>query len=153
MAAQLPTGGIPTTTNSDLQHERSKATFNPSKITNLLDGSESATARRRKLESLIANDPTSVFSNEENHYLHRNDRHVRALAKLVRLIEIARSIGIGTDFAASPGELTQDKDFYILLNAIADDLPAALHWVMFVPNLMSLADEEQKKKFIWRIKS
>lgn len=132
-------------TNSDLSNERNQATFSPSKITNLYDGSVEATTRRRQLEELIANDPTDVFNNDSNHYMHRSDRHVRALAKHVRLIELCRSIGIGSE---TDGEVILDKDWFNLINAVADDLPTSLHWVMFVPNIISLCDEEQKKKWL-----
>ena len=131
MARYLPTGGPSLTTNPDLAKERSKATFDPTKIINLFDGSREATTRRQKLAALIRNDPTGIFSNEENAYLHRTDRHVRALAKHVRLIELCRSIGIGQD---TNGEIVLDKDWFNLLAAVADDLPTSLHWVMFVPN-------------------
>lgn len=145
MARYLPTGGPSLTTNPDLAKERSKATFDPTKITNLFDGSREATARRQKLAALIRNDPTGIFSNEENAYLHRTDRHVHALAKHVRLIELCRSIGIGQD---TNGEIVMDKDWFNLLAAVADDLPTSLHWVMFVPNIFSLCDEEQQSRWL-----
>ena len=145
MARNLPTGTLPLTCNEDLANERAKATFDPSKITNLFDGSAKTTARRRQLEALIANDPTNIFCNEDNHYLHRTERHVRSLAKHVRLIELCRSIGIGSK---TNGEVVLDEDWYTLINAVADDLPTYLHWVMFVPNILSLCDEEQKSRWL-----
>jgi acyl-CoA oxidase len=153
MARNLPTGGNPLTTNVDLAYERTRATFDPLIITNLLDGSPAATKRRRQLEALIRNDPTKIFCNEGNAYLHRTDRHVRALAKHVRLIELCRSIGIGSK---TDGEVVLDEDWFTLLAAVADDLPTSLHWIMFVPNIISLCDEEQKKQWLpmcrdWRM--
>ena len=146
MAKHLPTN-CPSSekTMKDLLQERSKATFNPTKITNLLDGSQNATVRRQYLESLIANDPTGIFSNDENHYMHRTDRHVRSLAKHVRLMELCRSIGIGEKY---DGEIVLDPDFHTLIEALADDLPTYLHWVMWVPNIISLCDEEQQAKWL-----
>lgn len=133
--------------NPILTEERLKATFDPTKITHLLDSSPAATKRRRYLEQLIQNDPSNLFSNDKNIYLHRNDRHVNSLAKLVRLIEICRSIGMGNE-NDSNGDIIRSQDFPIILNAVADDLPAALHWVMFVPNIISLADDEQQKHWL-----
>ena len=95
MACNLPTGGISSTVNPDLIEERSKATFDPSAITAFFDGSRQKTVRRRQLESLIVNDPTGIFDNDANNYLHRTERHVRSLAKHVRLIELCRSLGFG----------------------------------------------------------
>mmetsp|Transcript_3595 Transcript_3595/g.6820 ORF Transcript_3595/g.6820 Transcript_3595/m.6820 type:complete len:382 (+) Transcript_3595:63-1208(+) len=153
MARHLPTGGYPLTTNPDLANERTLATFDPLKITHLLDGSPEAAQRRRQLEALIENDPTNIFSNQDNAYLHRTERHVRGLAKHVRLIELCRSIGIGSK---TNGEVILDEDWFKLLAAVADDLPTALHWVMFVPNIISLCDEEQKREWLsmcrdWRM--
>jgi acyl-CoA oxidase len=42
------------------------------------------------------------------------------------------------------------------VEAVADDLPTYLHWVMFVPNIISLCDEEQKERWLpmcrdWRM--
>ena len=131
MAKNLPTNCLSSEkTMKDLLQERSKATFNSRKITNLLDGSQNATVRRQYLESLIANDPTGIFSNQENHYMHRTDRHVRSLAKHVRLMELCRSIGIGEKY---DGEIVLDPDFHTLIEALADDLPTYLHWVMYIP--------------------
>jgi len=140
--------------NPTLTAERLRATFDPLKITHVFDNSSpSQTRRRRQLEGLIRDDPSSVFSNDNNTYLHRTDRHINSLAKLVRLVEICRSIGIGEDHG---GEIILDKDFSTILQAVADDLPGALHWVMFVPNIISLADNEQQKVWLkmcrdWRM--
>ena len=76
--------------NPDLQRERSKASFAVERITNLLDGGADKTLRRRRLQALIERDPTGIFSNTNNAYLHRTERHARALAKHVRLVELCR---------------------------------------------------------------
>lgn len=139
--------------NTDLQRERAQASFTPEKLTNLLDGSTAKTARRRFLEDVIAKDPTGVFSNDDNYYLHRTDRHVRSLAKSVRLIEICRKLGIGNE---KDGHMIASEDWPVLINALADDIPLMLHWVMFVPNIISLCDDEQQAEWLplcrdWRM--
>jgi hypothetical protein len=83
--------------NPDLQRERQNATFQVEKITYMLDGGKERTERRRSLERIIERDPTGVFSNDDNHYLHRTERHVRSVAKGVRLIELCRKLGIGDE--------------------------------------------------------
>ena len=135
------------TVNPDLEAERARATFDTERVTNLIDGGADKTRRRRQLEALIARDPTGVFSNEDNPYLHRKERHVRALAKHVRLIELCRMHGIGSEPEAN-GEVTLSPDFAHLLAGLADDPPTALHWVMFVPNIRTLADDEQQAKWL-----
>jgi hypothetical protein len=112
--------------NVNLARERSRSTFDPERITNMLDGGAQRTARRRQLEAVIANDPTGIFETFNNAYLHRTDRHVRGLAKHVRMIELCRKLGLGN---ATNGEIVLDPDFPIMVQSIADDLPTSLHWV------------------------
>lgn len=106
--------------NPDLKRERSNATFDVERITNLLDGGRDRTERRRFLEQVIERDPTGIFSNDDNIYLHRTDRHKRGMAKGVRLIEICRKLGIGD---GCNGQITDSKDFQLILEAVADDVP------------------------------
>ena len=106
--------------NPDLKRERANATFDVEKITNVLDGGRARTERRRYLEAVIARDPTGVFSNEDNHYLHRTQKHQRAVAKGVRLIEVCRKLGIGDE---CHGRITESRDFQVILEAVADDIP------------------------------
>jgi acyl-CoA oxidase len=106
--------------NPDLKRERSNATFDVEKITHVLDGGRLKTERRRYLEAVIERDPTGIFSNEDNNYLHRTDRHKRGMAKGVRLIEICRKLGIGDE---CEGRITESKDFPVILEAVADDIP------------------------------
>lgn len=133
--------------NADLKAERARATFDTELVTALLDGGKDKTARRRQLEALIERDPTGIFSNEDNAYLHRKDRHVRALSKHVRLVELCRAHGIGSEPGAD-GDITMSPDFPTLLAAVADDVPTALHWVMFTPNIRSLCDDEQQARWL-----
>ena len=133
------------TMNPDLKRERNNATFDVERITHVLDGDKDKTERRRFLESVIERDPTGIFNNDDNHYLHRTDRHKRGIAKGVRLIEICRKLGIGDE---CEGRITESKDFQVISEAVADDIPLALHWVMFQPNIVSLCDEEQQSRWL-----
>jgi acyl-CoA oxidase len=147
VAVTVDNSNTTTTMNQDLVKERCRATFCKERMTNFLDGgSPERTARRRYIEDVIRTDPTGIFDNSRNAYLHRTDRHVRALAKAVRMVEIGRMLGIFT-VDTSPLFLQKD-DFALLLAAIADDLPLSLHWVMFVPNILSLCDDEQIQRWI-----
>ncbi|KAL7484254.1 hypothetical protein ACHAW6_009902 [Cyclotella cf. meneghiniana] len=149
------------TINPDLAAERSSLSFSPLAITHFLDGGACNTERRRRLESWIIRDPSGVFSNEDNNYMHRTERHTRALAKFVRLVELCRAAGIGcnnenahTNAAKSAiqhteGEIIASPDFYTLVSAVSDDpLPPSLHWVMFVPNILTLCDAEQQAHWL-----
>lgn len=141
--------------NEDLQRERGNATIAVERVTHMLDGGASCTTRRRALQAVIERDPTGIFSNADNSYISRKERHVRALAKHVRLIELCRSLRIGDDEQCN-GEVLKSPDFSILCAAVADDLPTALHWIMFVPNIVSLCDDEQHAAWLplcrdWRM--
>ncbi|KAL7580489.1 hypothetical protein ACA910_003621 [Epithemia clementina (nom. ined.)] len=138
--------------NPDLTRERRQATFSVECLTHLLDGgSQRQTLRRRQLQALIERDPTGIFDNTNNAYLHRTERHVRALAKQVRLLELCRLLDIGGGAAAdtdTAGHVLSSTDYPLLLQAVADDLPTSLHWVMFVPNIQSLCDDEQQAEWM-----
>ena len=157
--------------NPDLHSERISTPFSPLSITHFLDGSPKITARRRLLESWIIHDPTGIFSNEDNNYLHRTERHTRSLAKFVRLVELCRAAGIGATTSSSAttsahgegegssttppppppldGEIISTPEFITLISAISDDpLPTSLHWVMFVPNILTLCDAQQQSLWL-----
>lgn len=106
--------------NPDLQRERDNVTFDVEKITNMLDGGKVRTERRRYLEAVIERDPTGIFDNSQNNFLHRTERHVRGIAKGVRLIELCRMLGIGDE---CEGEIVQSEDFQVLLEAVGDEIP------------------------------
>lgn len=135
--------------NQDLIKERAKASFDVERITHLLDdGDVLRTERRRLIERIIERDPTGIFQNTENAYLHRTERHTRALAKHVRMVEICRQLGIGNEEPSYGGDIIRSPDFPLIVAALADDLPTALHWIMFVPNIISLCDDRQQKEWL-----
>ena len=57
---RYPNNAPPSTINQDLANERANTPFNPTLITNFIDGSVDITNRRRQLESWIIRDPTGV---------------------------------------------------------------------------------------------
>ena len=57
---RYPNNAPPSTINQDLANERANTPFNPTSITNFIDGSVDITNRRRQLESWIIRDPTGV---------------------------------------------------------------------------------------------
>lgn len=167
---RFPSGCPPPASNPDLAAERAACPFSPPAVTHFIDGSPAATARRRRLESWIVRDPTGVFSNDDNNVLHRTERHVRALAKFVRLVELCRAAGVGEGGGGDDGEkganaavrhlegeIIAAPEFHTLVSAIADDpFPTSLHFVMFVPNIMTLCDAEQQARWLplcrdWRM--
>ncbi|KAL7544321.1 hypothetical protein ACHAWF_007704, partial [Thalassiosira exigua] len=149
----------PPSVHPDLASERASTPFSPLAITHFLDGGRERTARRRQVESWITRDPSGVFDNDENNYLHRTERHARALAKFVRIVELCRAAGVGSEGADEKddgaavhpveGEIVGTPEFATLVAAASDDpFPTSLHWVMFVPNLLTLCDAEQQARWL-----
>ena len=60
--------------NPDLNREREQAAFDVEKLTHMLDGGKARTERRRYIEEIIKRDPTGVFSNDDNNYIHRTEK-------------------------------------------------------------------------------
>ena len=59
--------------------------------------------------------------------------------------------GVGED-----GDVINSEDWSYLTAAVSDDFPTTLHWVMFVPNIASLCDDEQRSVWLplcrdWRV--
>ena len=130
--------------NIDLELERKKTTFNTKILTNLLDGSRKKTSRRHYLRSIIESDP--IFSNSNNAYMDRSDRHLSALKKTIHFLKLCRKHGI---YDKTSGEITQHEDFHLFVYCICDDpLPIALHYIMFLPNIKALGDDEQQKEWL-----
>ena len=130
--------------NEDLESERKKTTFNKTILTNLLDGSAKKTSRRHHLRSIIESDP--IFSNSNNAYMNRSERHISALKKTIHFLKLCRKHGI---YNKESGEITQHEDFHLFVYCICDDpLPVALHYIMFLPNIKALGDDEQQKDWL-----
>lgn len=109
-SADLPASDQP---KADIARERGRATFKPASLTQLIDGGQQRTARRRFLRGLVLADP--VFSNEDSIFFSHTERYKRALAKCARLDQIVREQGLGEEEAA------------ILRACSAEDLPTLLH--------------------------
>ncbi|GMH52997.1 hypothetical protein TrRE_jg6324 [Triparma retinervis] len=127
-----------------LYFERSRSPINPLKITNVLDGDgrdPKRTERRREIERAVRMD--RVFSNENNANLNRVERHTNALAKHLRLMDLAAKLNVDMSDCTLP-------DFVSLISATADDMPSLLHWGMFVPSCKTLLSDEQQKYWLPR---
>ena len=118
------------TPNPDLARERSQASFNVAKMTALIDAGDAARAsRRRELLEIVQSE--AVFDNTHNNNLPRDARYRRAIAKARRYIELCARDDLST------------TDQQTLYGLIADDSPMMLHTLMFIPNIVALADAEQ----------
>ena len=122
-----------------ISRERRSCSLQVDRITAVLDSG--LTSRRRSIEAAVRSDPTGVFDNTNNASLTRPELYSRALAKHIRVMELARKLRVKTDDVTSP-------EFVMLLQAIGDDLPSLLHFGMFVPNVKCLFDDEQCRHWL-----
>ncbi|KAM4604056.1 peroxisomal acyl-coenzyme A oxidase 1 isoform 1-T1 [Polymixia lowei] len=122
--------------NPDLLKERQNATFDPEKLTHILDGGPEKTRRRREIEELVTNDPD--FQHEDLNFLSRSDRYDRAVKKSAQMILKLREYGI-----ADPEEIY----FYKSCVHTGRPEPLDLHLGMFLPTLLHQATPEQMDRF------
>eukprot|EP00952_Eustigmatos_sp_NYUAD-ZCMA_P007457 31567-Eustigmatos_ZCMA.PRE.1 len=64
--------------------------------------------------------------------MHRTDLYLRALAKARRVHELIQEHKL------------VGEEAIVLRACVADDLPTALHDLMFLPSIQSLCDDEQQ---------
>lgn len=128
------------TMNRNLERERRSPSFSPEAITNVLDGSTQATERRREIEKAVRMSG-AVFENDDNANMNRVERHCRALAKHLRLMELARKLRVDTTDCTNP-------EFVNLVSASADNMPTLLHFGMFVPCMKTLLSSSQRQKWL-----
>ncbi|XP_063052383.1 peroxisomal acyl-coenzyme A oxidase 1 isoform X1 [Engraulis encrasicolus] len=128
--------------NPDILRERENATFNTDLLTNILDGDQEKTRRRREIESLVISDPD--FQQEDPNFLSRSERYDAAVRKSAQMILKLREYGI-----SDPEEIYFYKSVYRGINHEA----LGVHYVMFVPMLQSQGDAQQRKKWLPLVES
>ncbi|CAG8616626.1 5199_t:CDS:2 [Paraglomus occultum] len=116
-----------------LAAERAQATFRPNDLTDLIYGAEQMNKYAR-VQEIIEADP--AFDKSAHYYLGREDLYKASLRKEKRLAKLMRKHGWGID------ELQMAEEIL--------DIPSQFmaHRGMFVPSLMSQADDEQKEAFL-----
>ncbi|XP_013925923.1 PREDICTED: peroxisomal acyl-coenzyme A oxidase 1 isoform X2 [Thamnophis sirtalis] len=123
--------------NADLRKEREAASFKVELLTNLLDGGADRTLRRKKIEAIIANDPS--FHHEDVNFLSRSERYEVAIKKSALMVLKLREYGI-----ADPEEIYWFKRICMGKHVALTDV----HFGMFLPTLQSQCTDAQKKKWL-----
>lgn len=121
--------------NEDLVKERKNASFNITELTNLLDGSEEKTLRRRELEKEYYTDP-DLKDDYPIDYQSHSEVYDSSLQKSLHFFHKAMEM-------ADPQEMLTVADAFL-----HEASPAAVHFIMFIPALMGLATEEQQNKWL-----
>uniref|UniRef100_A0A8C5H0A0 Acyl-coenzyme A oxidase n=2 Tax=Gouania willdenowi TaxID=441366 RepID=A0A8C5H0A0_GOUWI len=124
--------------NADILKERSGASFDVEKLTNILDDGTEKTKRRREIESLVFSDED--FKEQDPNFLSRSERYDQAVRKSAQMILKIRDYGI-----SDPEEIYYYKRL-VLMNFIVPE-PLDLHLGMFLPTLLNQATPEQMDLF------
>ncbi|KAG3279268.1 acyl-CoA oxidase 2, transcript variant X2 [Ictidomys tridecemlineatus] len=119
----------------DIKSERRVPSFNVERLTNILDRGAQNTSIRRKVESIIHNDP--VFSLKNNHFMTQNEHYETALRKRYHIQMIAQRLGW----------LADGCELAYAFRALSGDVALTLNGV-FMNALRSLGSEEQIAKWI-----
>ncbi|XP_021586436.2 peroxisomal acyl-coenzyme A oxidase 2 isoform X1 [Ictidomys tridecemlineatus] len=119
----------------DIKSERRVPSFNVERLTNILDRGAQNTSIRRKVESIIHNDP--VFSLKNNHFMTQNEHYETALRKRYHIQMIAQRLGW----------LADGCELAYAFRALSGDMALTLNGV-FMNALRSLGSEEQIAKWI-----
>ncbi|XP_028301926.1 peroxisomal acyl-coenzyme A oxidase 1 isoform X1 [Gouania willdenowi] len=122
--------------NADILKERSGASFDVEKLTNILDDGTEKTKRRREIESLVFSDED--FKEQDPNFLSRSERYDQAVRKSAQMILKIRDYGI-----------SDPEEIYYYKRCVHPDRPEPLdlHLGMFLPTLLNQATPEQMDLF------
>ncbi|XP_036610462.1 peroxisomal acyl-coenzyme A oxidase 1 isoform X1 [Trichosurus vulpecula] len=123
--------------NPDLRRERDSASFDPEKLTYILDGGPERTRRRREIENMIMSDPD--FKHEDLNFLTRSQRYEISVKKSAAMVKKIRDFGI-----ADPEEIMWFKKL-ALINFVE---PVGLNSSMFIPTLLNQGTTAQQQKWL-----
>lgn len=127
--------------NEDLIRERRKCNFNIEELTNIVDGGEERTTRRREIQRQLINDPE--FSDEiPQDYMSHEDRYSNELRKSTHLMQKL------ADQESSVHAINQDIG--ALTGILKDGNPLMVHLSMFIPAILGQANSEQQEKWLGR---
>ncbi|GAB1298612.1 Peroxisomal acyl-coenzyme A oxidase 2 [Apodemus speciosus] len=120
--------------NPDIDSERRSPSFSVERLTNILDGGIANTVLRRKVESVIQNDP--VFNLKKLYFMTRDELYEDAIGKRFHLEKLAWSLGWSED---SPERVYANR-------ILAGYLNLSLH-VVAMNAIRSLGSDEQVAKW------
>uniref|UniRef100_A0AAY4A9L3 Acyl-coenzyme A oxidase n=1 Tax=Denticeps clupeoides TaxID=299321 RepID=A0AAY4A9L3_9TELE len=123
--------------NPDIRRERENATFSTELLTNILDGDQEKTRRRREIVSLVCSDPD--FEHEDLNFLSRSERYEAAVKKSAQMILKMREYGV-----------SDPEEIYCYKSSVhrGRSEPLDLHLGMFLPTLLNQATPEQQERFL-----
>uniref|UniRef100_A0A0G4HS83 Acyl-coenzyme A oxidase n=3 Tax=Chromera velia TaxID=505693 RepID=A0A0G4HS83_9ALVE len=133
MTSQMSVPYYGDTMNPDLRNERVGATFKDTDMTQILYGEQYLT-RLARLRKMMAHSPSADLKDlwQGGKY----DRYLKACERAYDYVRISRQHQLSKE----------DGDLLMIL--FGEDFFLALHMIMFLPSLESMADDEQQREWL-----
>lgn len=137
--------------NVDLENERKKCNFNIEELINYIDGGAKETEDRRKLEDKALS-IKELWDDVPEEYLSHKEKYENAIRKAVVFYKVLHDANANDDTQTDLEKTTQLSNFKTLLpSAVFKEVsPFSLHFSMFIPTILGMADEEQKERWLKR---
>ncbi|KAJ0182748.1 hypothetical protein K1T71_002117 [Dendrolimus kikuchii] len=135
--------------NIDLLNDRKKCDFNVEELTNYLDGGVRETNERRKIEEKVLS-IKGLFGQEiPEEYLSHKEKYENAIRKAVLFYKVFNE-GNGVNGDIGKARLSSMFKSTLPSAVFKEASPFSLHFSMFIPSILGLADEEQKARWLKR---
>ncbi|XP_028165894.1 probable peroxisomal acyl-coenzyme A oxidase 1 [Ostrinia furnacalis] len=133
--------------NKDLQRERQNCTFDVEEMTVLYDGGKEKTAERRYRDNVMVS-TKDYYSGVPEYYLGAKEKYEESIRKSVIIFGLVRKMQ-----REGRTKITDIRHFLQCLLGSAptyDGTSMALHYLMFVPAIVSQGTEEQQAHWLPR---
>ncbi|KAJ8020869.1 Peroxisomal acyl-coenzyme A oxidase 1 [Holothuria leucospilota] len=126
--------------NRDIVRERKKGAFNPLDLTYVLDNGKIMTEKRRRIESMVYNDPQ--FKKKELSFMNQVERFNHSLDQELKAVRKMREQGW------NPVDNRDEMAWFRSAVHGPEVNPLNLHTSMFLHTIMFQMTEEQQKKWL-----
>ncbi|XP_013188653.1 probable peroxisomal acyl-coenzyme A oxidase 1 [Amyelois transitella] len=137
-----------TEVNKDLQNERNKCTFDVKELTTVIDGSSEKTSKRRERARRMLSRNHLFQEDVPEDYLSNREVYENGIRKSVVAFDIVREMQ-----AEGKSSIEDYRDVISSLlqtSTLRDGSALVLHYIMFMPAIMSQATEEQQMDWMPR---
>ena len=124
---------------NNLEKERKNINFDINSLTDLFNGGSSKTKLKKEIYEKVYQ--IEAFKLDDVYFLSRENKMKRVHEKCFYLQKFLHENSIKP----------LSEEFWIVMNAINDDLPLLIHYFLFIPTILGQSDEEQLK--IWAPKA
>ncbi|XP_023945597.2 probable peroxisomal acyl-coenzyme A oxidase 1 [Bicyclus anynana] len=133
--------------NEDLKREREKCSFNMNDLINLMDGGPDKTKMRREREDIMIS-RRDAYADIPEEYLSYKEQYEQAVKKSAYVFSLLRRLQ-----HEGKTNLHNYRDVmanFLRSSDVGTGFPIAIHYIMFIPTIMSQASEEQQAQWLQR---